>query len=154
LEVNAQGVERTAEAIGGDIARRQQQQIQRALQLDLPVLVGEPIPILYLPMDGTGVPVVRKETEGRKAKTDGGAGAFPRSKAASICLLAPAFSKPAAKPSSALASSSPACSGQSVAPMPSWRFAALTSITVSKLTGRTGVPPDSHLYVAHPCIRC
>ena len=71
LEVNAKAVERTAEAIGGDIARREQQQIQRALQLDLPVLVGEPIPILYIQMDGTGVPVVRKETEGRKGKTDG-----------------------------------------------------------------------------------
>ena len=71
LEVNAKAVERTAEAIGGDIARREQQQIQRALQLALPVLVGEPIPILYIQMDGTGVPVVRKETEGRKGKTDG-----------------------------------------------------------------------------------
>ena len=71
LEVNAKAVERTAEAIGGDIAPREQQQIQRALQLALPVLVGEPIPILYIQMDGTGVPVVRKETEGRKGKTDG-----------------------------------------------------------------------------------
>jgi hypothetical protein len=33
--------------------------------------VGEPIPILYVQMDGTGVPVVKKETEGRKGKTDG-----------------------------------------------------------------------------------
>ena len=71
LEVNAKAVERTAEAIGGDIAAREQQQIQRALQLALPILVGEPIPILYIEMDGTGVPVVRKETEGRKGKTDG-----------------------------------------------------------------------------------
>jgi len=31
--------------------------------------VGEPIPILYVQMDGTGVPVVKKETEGRKGKT-------------------------------------------------------------------------------------
>ena len=70
VEVNAKAVERTAEAIGGDIAARQQQ-IERALQLALPVLVGEPIPILYIEMDGTGVPVVRKETTGRKGKTDG-----------------------------------------------------------------------------------
>jgi hypothetical protein len=64
-------VERTAEAIGADIAARGQRQIRKAVQLDLPVIVGEPIPILYVQMDGTGVPVVRKETEGRKGKTDG-----------------------------------------------------------------------------------
>jgi hypothetical protein len=33
--VTTKAVERTAEAIGGDIAQRQQQQIQRAVQLDL-----------------------------------------------------------------------------------------------------------------------
>jgi hypothetical protein len=71
LEVTTKAVERTAEAIGGDIAQRQQQQIQRAVQLDLPIVVGEPIPTLYVQMDGTGVPVVKKETEGRRGKTDG-----------------------------------------------------------------------------------
>ncbi len=71
LEVTSKAVERTAEAIGGDIAQRQQQQIQRAAQLDLPIVVGQPIPILYVQLDGTGVPMVKKETEGRKGKTDG-----------------------------------------------------------------------------------
>ena len=71
LEVTTKAVERTAEAVGQDIAYRQQQEIQRAVQLDLPIVVGQPIPILYLQMDGTGVPVVKKETEGRKGKADG-----------------------------------------------------------------------------------
>jgi hypothetical protein len=71
LEVTTKTVERTAEAIGGDIARGEQGEIQRAVQLDLPGVVGEPIPILYVQMDGTGVPVVKKETVGRKSKTDG-----------------------------------------------------------------------------------
>jgi hypothetical protein len=71
LEVTTKAVERTAEAIGGDIAQREQQEIQRAVQLDLPIVVGEPVPILYVQMDGTGVPVVKKETEGRKGKADG-----------------------------------------------------------------------------------
>ena len=71
LEVTTKAVERTAEAIGGDIAQRQQQEIQRAVQLDLPIVVGEPIPILYVQMDGTGVPVVKQETEARKGKLDG-----------------------------------------------------------------------------------
>jgi Uncharacterised protein family (UPF0236) len=71
LTVSTKAVERTAEAIGTDIAQNEQCAIQRAVQLDLPVVVGEPIPILYVQMDGTGVPVVKKETEGRKGKTDG-----------------------------------------------------------------------------------
>ena len=71
LEVTAKSVERTAEAIGADIAAHRRHEIRRAVQLDLPVIVGEPIPILYVEMDGTGVPVVKKETEGRKGKTDG-----------------------------------------------------------------------------------
>jgi hypothetical protein len=71
LEVTTKAVERTAEAIGGDIAQREQQEIQRAVQLELPIVVGEPMPILYMQMDGTGLPVVKKETEGRKGKTDG-----------------------------------------------------------------------------------
>lgn len=71
LQVTAKAVERTAEAIGVDIARREQREIQRAVQLDLPIVAGDPIPILYVQMDGTGVPVVKKETEGRKGKIDG-----------------------------------------------------------------------------------
>jgi hypothetical protein len=71
LEVTTKAVERTAEAIGADIARRQQQEMQRAVQLDLPMAIGEPVPILYVQMDGTGVPVVKKETAGRKGKVHG-----------------------------------------------------------------------------------
>jgi len=59
------------ESIGADIAQREQQQVDRAVQLDLPIVLGEPVPILYVQMDGTGVPVVKKETEGRKGRLDG-----------------------------------------------------------------------------------
>jgi hypothetical protein len=71
LQVTTKSVERTAEAIGEDIAQREQQQIQRAVQLHLPIEIGEPIPILYVQMDGTGVPVVKKETQGRLGKMAG-----------------------------------------------------------------------------------
>jgi hypothetical protein len=71
LEVTTKAVERTAESIGGDIAGGEQKEIQRAVQLDLPVVVGAPIPILYIEMDGTGIPVVKKETVGRQGKTEG-----------------------------------------------------------------------------------
>ena len=71
LEVTAKSVERTAEAIGSDIAAIEQCEIRKAVQLDLPIVVGQSIKILYVQMDGTGVPVVKKETEGRKGKTGG-----------------------------------------------------------------------------------
>jgi hypothetical protein len=71
LEVTTKSVERMAEAIGADIAEGEQREIGKAIQLDLPVIIGQPIPILYVQMDGTGVPVVKKETEGRQGKTDG-----------------------------------------------------------------------------------
>ena len=45
--------------------------MQKAIQLDLPVVAGKPIPVLYVEMDGTGVPVVKKETLGHQGKTDG-----------------------------------------------------------------------------------
>jgi hypothetical protein len=71
LEVTAKSVERTAEALGADIAQREQVEIPKALQLDLPAVGGEPIPILYLQMDGTGIPVVKKETVDRQGKIEG-----------------------------------------------------------------------------------
>jgi hypothetical protein len=71
LEVTTKAVERTAEAIGADIAAGEQQEIHRAVQLDLPIIIGHPVPILYIEMDGTGVPVVKKETIGRQGKSDG-----------------------------------------------------------------------------------
>lgn len=71
VDVTTKAVERTSEAIGANIAAGEQARIQRAVQLDLPVVIGQPIPILYVQMDGTGVPVVKQETVGRKGKIDG-----------------------------------------------------------------------------------
>ena len=71
LEISTKAVERIAEAIGEDIAAREQVEIHRAMQLDLPIVIGKPVPILYVQMDGTGVPVVKKETVGRAGKTGG-----------------------------------------------------------------------------------
>ena len=71
LSVTTKAVERTAEAIGEDIDVRQQRELRRALQLELPIPMGPRIPILYVEMDGTGIPVVRKESEGRAGKQEG-----------------------------------------------------------------------------------
>ena len=72
LEVTTKSVERTAEAIGENIATREQEEIQRAVQLDLPMVMGEAVPILYVQMDGTGIPVVKKETAGRQGNLHSG----------------------------------------------------------------------------------
>lgn len=70
LEITTKAVERTAEAIGEEIVEREQKQIHQALQLDLPqVALGDPIPILYVQMDGTGVPVTQAER--REGKIEG-----------------------------------------------------------------------------------
>jgi hypothetical protein len=71
LSITTKAVERTAEAIGEDIEVRQQRQLQRALQLELAIPIGPRIPILYVEMDGTGIPVVHKESQGRAGKQDG-----------------------------------------------------------------------------------
>ncbi len=71
VKVTTKAVERTAENIGADIAAREQRQIQRSLQLDLPIVTGARVPFLYVLMDGTGVPVVQKETQGRAGKRPG-----------------------------------------------------------------------------------
>ena len=71
LTVTTKAVERTAEAIGRDILRTQQQEIARAKQLRLPLVTGPRIPILYVQIDGTGIPVVLAETQGRAGKQPG-----------------------------------------------------------------------------------
>jgi len=72
LEVTAKTVERVTETIGDDIARCQQQAIRQAIQLELPVAVGQPIHKMYVQMDGTGLPMVAKETQGRNGKGEEG----------------------------------------------------------------------------------
>lgn len=71
LSVTTKAVERTAEAIGADIEMRQRRELDQALQLNLAIPLGPPIRVMYVEMDGSGVPVIRKETEGRAGKQDG-----------------------------------------------------------------------------------
>ena len=71
LAVTAKAVERHAEALGADIAGREQAEIQRGKQLQLPHVCAPAVPLLSLEMDGTGVPVVAAETAGRHGKREG-----------------------------------------------------------------------------------
>jgi hypothetical protein len=65
LCVTTKAVERTAEAIGADIEARQQRQRAQATQFNVPIPMGPRIPLLYVEMDGTGIPA------GRAGKQDG-----------------------------------------------------------------------------------
>jgi hypothetical protein len=71
LEVTTKAVERQAEAVGQDIVTRELAHIESAVQLELPEVRTSEIPVMYVEMDGTGIPVVTAETEGRQGKTPG-----------------------------------------------------------------------------------
>jgi hypothetical protein len=75
VSVNAKDVERVAEAIGKDMLRRQEQDIEAAQQTaaqEIATVYTQVPDTLYIMDDGTGVPVRRKETEGRKGKHSDG----------------------------------------------------------------------------------
>jgi len=71
LEVPAKAIERAAESIGAEIALRDQQEIDRAKQLVLPIVTQQTIPKMYVLMDGVQIPVVAAETEGRTGRIEG-----------------------------------------------------------------------------------
>lgn len=71
LEVTTKAIERQAEAIGVDIEAGQQRAIKQAKQLRLPIVCTPTIPVLYIEMDGTGVPVTPKERAGRAGRKEG-----------------------------------------------------------------------------------
>lgn len=70
IAATVKAVERQAEALGADVAAREQDEIRRAKQLDLPEVCTAAVPVFYIEMDGTGVPVVKAETEGRAGKSE------------------------------------------------------------------------------------
>ena len=66
IRVETKSVERVSEALGEQIECNSQREHDLALS---DKLVGFPrVPSFYLALDGTGVPVVARETEGRKGK--------------------------------------------------------------------------------------
>jgi hypothetical protein len=67
IRIDAKDVERIAEAIGADIARREQIRQAEVMAGDVPP-PERPIPVFYVACDGTGVPVTKRETVGRKGK--------------------------------------------------------------------------------------
>jgi hypothetical protein len=73
IEVTTKAVERVSEALGGQIEKQSQQQREQILSGKVIPFIGKVhIPILYVAIDGSGVPVVARETEGRKGKDETG----------------------------------------------------------------------------------
>lgn len=71
LEVTTKAVERHAEAIGNDIVGREQDKMNRVVQLEFPEILGAAVPVMYIELDGTQVPMVRGELEGRLGRKEG-----------------------------------------------------------------------------------
>jgi hypothetical protein len=71
LEVTTKAVERHAEAIGADIVGREQQKRNRVVQLEFPDILGAAVPVMYVELDGTQLPMVRAELEGRAGRSPG-----------------------------------------------------------------------------------
>ncbi|HEX9146641.1 MAG TPA: ISKra4 family transposase [Candidatus Binatia bacterium] len=65
LVVTTKAVERIAEAIGADIARQQEHQIREIMRLEPAVETscGEEIPVMYIEIDATGIPIVPWELD-------------------------------------------------------------------------------------------
>jgi Uncharacterised protein family (UPF0236) len=67
IVVNTKAVERVSETIGEQIERIAQRERAAALSGKI-VVLPRPVPKMYIEMDGTGVPMVSRETEGRLGK--------------------------------------------------------------------------------------
>jgi hypothetical protein len=96
LDVTTKAVERHAEAIGADIAQREQHKIDRALQLEFPQILGSAVHTLYIEIDGTQVPVVRAELQGRSGRIDG---ELPRTREMKLgCVFTQTTTDPQGRP--------------------------------------------------------
>ena len=71
LDVTTKAVERHAEAVGGDIVKREQERRDRVVQLEFPDILGPAVSRMYIEMDGTQLPMVRAELEGRAGRAQG-----------------------------------------------------------------------------------
>lgn len=72
IAVSPKDVERVAERIGDQVETWQAAEQEKLLQIEAPSQVDKSTPVLYVEMDGTGVPMVKSETDGRKGKQPDG----------------------------------------------------------------------------------
>ena len=72
ISVSPKDVERVAESIGEHVETWQGTEREKLLQIEAPTTEDKSTPVLYVEMDGTGVPMVKSETDGRKGKQPDG----------------------------------------------------------------------------------
>jgi hypothetical protein len=70
IRVSAKEVERISQMVGGQAQAFHTAEAEASLSAN--VIPIKPVPKMYVCMDGTGVPVVKKETAGRKGKSEDG----------------------------------------------------------------------------------
>jgi hypothetical protein len=70
--VSAKDVERVAEGIGADMEAWRAREAEEALKTESEGRPEPTVPILYVALDGTGVPMTRKEVAGRRGKQKDG----------------------------------------------------------------------------------
>lgn len=71
LTVTTKAVERHAEAIGRDIVQQELDKRNRVLQLEFPDILSAAVPLMYIEMDGTQLPMVHAELIGRAGRNQG-----------------------------------------------------------------------------------
>lgn len=80
IEVGTKDVERISESIGKDIERWQKDERAKILTKDIPIRSEKNMPVMYIECDGTGVPAIPAELDGRKGKQEDGSAKTRESK--------------------------------------------------------------------------
>jgi hypothetical protein len=70
--VSAKDVERIAEGVGEKVAAKRSEMVAAAFSGTAEPACCEPVPIMYVEYDGTGVPMIKAETEGRPGRQEDG----------------------------------------------------------------------------------
>lgn len=72
IQISPKEVERISKRVGADVAAWQAETEERARQAPSAVVIEQPVKTLYVEYDGTGVPMTKREVDGRKGKQDDG----------------------------------------------------------------------------------
>lgn len=72
IDVGTKDVERISECIGKDIEKWQRDERTKILAQEIPICSEKNIPVIYIECDGTGVPAIPEELDGRKGKQEDG----------------------------------------------------------------------------------